>query len=149
MKVFLDTNVLLDILSDARPSHDDALTLLQVIKKRRLSACLTTQSIIDASYVRTQSAKGSVAQFREAIRTLSSFLEVIAIDGYDLEAANDCQIPDYEDAAQIACALNNFCDAIITGDQAFSRYTSLPIYAPTAFCDALFGDGAASEAAAQ
>ena len=149
MKVFLDTNVLLDNLSDARPSHDDALSLLQVIKKRRLSACLTTQSIIDASYVQTQSAKGSVEQFREAIRTLCSFLEVIAIEHFDLDEANDCRIPDYEDAAQIACALDNFCDAIITGDQAFSRYTSLPIYTPTAFCDALFGDGAASEATAQ
>lgn len=139
MKVFLDTNVLLDILSDLRPSHHDALTLLQVIKERRLSACLTTQSIIDASYVQTQSAKGSVEQFREAIRTLSSFLEVISIDGSDLDAANHCQIPDYEDAAQIACALNHFCDAIITNDQAYSRYTSLPVYSPAAFCDALFG----------
>lgn len=56
-----------------------------------------------------------------------------------LEAANHCQIPDYEDAAQIACALNHFCDAIITNDQAYSRYTSLPVYSPAAFCDALFG----------
>ena len=139
MKIFLDTNVLLDILSELRPSHHDALTLLQVIKKRRLYACLTTQSIIDASYVQTQSAKGSVEQFREAIRRLTSFLEVISIERFDLDAANDCRIPDYEDAAQIACALNNGCDAIITGDQAFSRYTSLPIYSPAAFCDALFG----------
>ena len=145
MKIFLDTNVLLDILSDTRPSHHDALTLLQVIKKRRLYACLTTQSIIDASYVQTQSAKGSVEQFREAIRRLTSFLEVISIERFDLDAANDCRIPDYEDAAQIACALNNGCDAIITGNQAFSRYTSLPVYTPAAFCDALFGDDSLSE----
>lgn len=140
MKVFLDTNVLLDILSDVRQGHHDALTLLQVIKQRRLAACLTTQSIIDASYVQTQSSKGSVEQFREAIRTLSSFLEIISIDAFDLDAANHCRIPDYEDAAQIACALNHFCDAIITGDQAFSRYTTLPIYTPAAFCDVLFED---------
>ena len=145
MKIFLDTNVLLDILSDARPCHDDALTLLQVIKQRRLYACLTTQSIIDASYVQTQSAKGSVEQFREAIRRLTSFLEVISIDGFDLDAANNCHIPDYEDAAQIACALNHFCDAIITGDQAFCQYTSLPVYSPVAFCNALFGDDIVSE----
>lgn len=141
MKIFLDTNVLLDILSEGRSGHHDALTILQVIKKGRLSACLTTQSIIDASYVLTKSANGSLELFREAIRTISSFLEVICIDQFDLEAANHCSIPDYEDAAQIACALNSFCDAIITNDQAFSRYTSLPIYSPAAFCDVLFDDG--------
>ncbi|NLZ19571.1 MAG: PIN domain-containing protein [Bacteroidales bacterium] len=145
MKVFLDTNVLLDILSDTRPSHADAVTILQVIKKGRLSACLTTQSIIDASYVRTQSAKGSVEQFREAIRTLSAILDVVSIERFDLDAANNCQIPDYEDAAQIACALNNGCDAIITGDRSFGRYTSLPVYSPAAFCNELFSDGASLE----
>ena len=138
MKVFLDTNVLLDALSEARPEHHSAATILQIVKKGHLTACVTTQSIIDASYVQTQSSKGSVEQFRESIRTLTAFLEVIQIEQMDLDAANNCHIPDYEDAAQIACALNHYCDAIITSDKAFSRYTDLPVFTPKAFCDIVF-----------
>ena len=139
MRIFIDTNVLIDLLSEDRPNHACASQILQVVKKGVLTASMTTQSIIDASYVQTEVAKGPVEAFREAIRSLSSFIDVISITREDIEAANNCHIPDYEDAAQVACALNSYCDAIITSDKKIRAYTSLPVYTPQEFNQELFG----------
>lgn len=139
MKVFLDTNVLLDVLSDARPNHPYSTAILQVARQGRLTACVSTQSIIDASYVQTQSSGVSVEQFRAAVKLLTSFVTVSYIEKMDIELATGCQIPDYEDAAQISCALNSCCDAIITADEKIARHTSLPVYSPKEFYEMVFG----------
>lgn len=139
MRIYLDTNVLIDILSEQRPNHDYAVTLLQVIRKSPLTACLSTQSVIDASYVFTQSGKAPLEAFKTAISVVSSIIDIVSIGKDDIAAADNSSIRDYEDAAQISCALNNRCDAIISSDRKFKGYTQLPTYSPQEFYTLLFG----------
>ena len=51
MTLFLDTNVLLDVLLKSRPSHMCSVTLLTFIKRGLVKAVISTQSIVDASFV--------------------------------------------------------------------------------------------------
>lgn len=139
MKVYLDTNVVLDLLSEARPNHLYSAAILSVARQGLLKVCVSTQSIIDASYVQTQSSGVPVEQFRSAIRQLTSTAIITYIEKIDIDLATSCEILDYEDAAQIACALNSCCDAIITNDSKIARHTSLPVYTPKAFYDEIFG----------
>lgn len=57
MKLFLDTNVLLDILMDSRPSHLESAVILGLGEKGAAQIVITTQSIVDAVYVFTQKEK--------------------------------------------------------------------------------------------
>lgn len=128
MKVFLDTNVLLDILSASRSGHHAALQLLQVIKDRKIEGVLTTQSIIDAAYVQTQRQKVPMQSFKSAMKMICSFVEIISIDADDIDRVNQSSLEDYEDAAQVSCALNHYCDLIVSSDTGLKQITDLDIY---------------------
>ena len=71
MKAFLDTNALLDALMDNRLGHEATLAILQVIRSGDISACLSSQSVIDAAYIATQRGGTAVNIFRKAITSLS------------------------------------------------------------------------------
>ena len=47
MKVYLDTNILMDLLFSTRPHHEDAEFIFEMAKQRLIEAFVSTQSIID------------------------------------------------------------------------------------------------------
>lgn len=140
MKAFLDTNVLLDILMDSRINHYDSSTILRVAEKGVIQAVMSTQSIVDASYVFSQKEKLSLDSFKSAIRFILSIVTVASIDENDIKAALRSSIGDFEDSAQISCAMNAGCDVIISSDRKWKGYTVANVYSPKEFCDLLFGD---------
>lgn len=140
MKLFLDTNVLLDVLMDSRPSHLESAMILGLGEKGAAQIVITTQSIVDAAYVFTQKEKNSLDIFRKAIRFLLSIATVAAIDENCTKAALHSNIGDFEDAAQIDCAANAECDFLISSDKKWKAYTALPVYTPKELCDLVFED---------
>ena len=130
MKAFLDTNVLLDILMESRSGHEAALFLLQVIRSGDIAGCLTTQSVIDAAYVQTQRLKSPSKSFKKAIHTLSGFVETLAIGREDIREACKSPVEDFEDAAQLACAIRSGCDVIVTSDKKYQAYTDISCFTP-------------------
>ena len=138
MKVFFDTNILLDIFDDTRECHMMALSLLSVAKKGVFEAHATTQSFIDAAYIQTQQRKVPVELFRTSVSLLSAIMSIESIDAEDLAKANSSTNPDYEDAAQIACAERIQSDYIITRDGKYKGYTQIPTFTPSEFYNKLF-----------
>ena len=76
--------------------------------------------------------------FRGAIRTLSNILAIRSITDDDIKYANNSPINDYEDAAQLSCALRRGCDAIVTSDKKYNKYTKVKTYTVEAFYDLIF-----------
>ncbi len=141
MKVFLDTNVLLDMLIASRPDHIYSLQLLKLIKDRKISGVLTTQSIIDAAYVQTQRKKVPVQDFKAAMKLICSLVDVVSISSDDIDRVNASSIEDYEDAAQVSCALDHGCDIIVSRDSRISRFTDLEQYAPQKLIEKMIAAG--------
>ena len=135
MKALLDTNVLIDILSTSREGHTAAIQLLQLIRGKKISGTMTTQSIIDASYIQTQRQKVSVQEFKEAMKIICSMVNVISISSDDIDRVNNSGLEDYEDAAQVSCALDNWCDIIVSSDSGIKHYTDLAILTPKELID--------------
>ena len=100
MKLFLDTNVLLDILMESRANHFDSAT----------------------------------------IRFILSIATIASISENDIKAALRSDINDFEDAAQLSCAVDSECDFLISSDRKWKGYTPLPVYTPKEFCDLVFED---------
>lgn len=138
MKAFLDTNVLLDLLMKSRLGHEAATAILQVVRSGDISACMTTQSIIDAAYIQTQRCKAPTAAFKEAIALLSGIVEILPILPEDIALANRSPIEDYEDAAQLACAQRSGCDVIVTSDKKYEDYTDILLFDPLELHTVLF-----------
>ena len=139
-KVFLDTNVLLDLLLEERPGNKVAKTILTAAKAGCFDCFITTQSIIDAHYS-ARKCGISFNKFIQAIQTLRSFIKILAINELDLMWAIGNPTGDFEDDAQYGSAYNGVCDFFITRDKALyklnSPFCSMTVISPGDFVAAM------------
>ena len=138
MRVFFDTNILLDVLMESRSAHTDSVTLLQVAQRRLIEAVITTQSLIDTFYVFSQKEKDNPEQFRKALRLILSFATISPINEDDIKDALASGNEDFEDAAQLACASRTDCDVVLTSDKKMRKYSTIPVYTPAELCNLVF-----------
>lgn len=139
MKVFLDTNVILDILMESRPDHMDSATILKLVSSGAVAAVISTQSVIDASYVFSQRNKMPAERFRKAVVLIMNAVEVVSISENNIKAALRRGGSDLEDAAQMECACDSACDAVISSDRGLTPPGGMTLYTPKSFCAMIFG----------
>lgn len=120
LKLLLDTNVLLDVLCpENRPSSTASACIFKAIKEGRLEGEISTQSIVDAAYVASQTEGRMVEAFRSKIMELSNYVNIDSMDFFCvMKAVKDCT-GDFEDDAQFAFAYDTACDYVVTGDKDF------------------------------
>ena len=140
IKVFLDTNVLIDVLSlTPRPSSAASDVIFQAIRSGQLEGEISTQSIIDASYLLSRMPGFSKAQFGENVLRLFNYVNIDSISSFDTRSALLHPTADYEDDAHYAFAVSTGCDVVITSDEAFhararwSGYPDIPFFTPQEF----------------
>lgn len=56
-----------------------------------------------------------------------------------IEDANGSDVPDYEDAVQLSCAVSEECEAIVTSEHKFKSFTSIPTFTVEEFYKEVFG----------
>lgn len=138
MRVFIDTNILLDVLMESRENNLDSALIFQVADAGHIAAVISTQSVLDAYYVSVEVAKTSLEDFKAALNEILSVAEVVPMDEQAIRAAMGSSNDDFEDAAQIACADAAGCDCIISSDKKMKRNSYLKVYTPNEFCNRLF-----------
>ncbi|MBD2006082.1 MULTISPECIES: PIN domain-containing protein [Cyanophyceae] len=115
MRVLVDTNILLDGFLEREPFADDARTLFEITRSRRIAGYVTATTITDIFYIVRRQAR-SIERARQAVIDTLALMEVCSVDGDILESAIASPLTDFEDAVQLACAIANNLDAIITRD---------------------------------
>ena len=119
-RVFLDTNVLVDVLMDeSRPSYACSTRIFQFAKQSKLEAFITTQSIIDASYICSKIPGKRRMFFRDEILKLLNYINVEHIDTFDIRDATKIGGSDFEDDALFAHAESKGVDVLVTSDRKF------------------------------
>lgn len=111
MKVFLDTNILLDVLLE-RAGYEDALALFQLQDEGKLSLCMSLLTMVNVAYVYKKTVGQNTAVAN--VKYLSSFAEVLPMDETQLQQALMMDGPDFEDNLQAACASACECEWLIT-----------------------------------
>lgn len=115
VKAFLDTNVLIDVLTGVRASSEASSLIFEAVKRGYIEAVLSTQSIIDASYaIRKEQYEEA---FFKTVIWACDHINIASIDTFNLLAAVKSRSGDFEDDAQYDCALANYCDFFVTSDK--------------------------------
>ena len=128
LKVFIDTNVLVDFLLLDREKHAIARELFQLVYTHQVEGVVSSQSILDASYICKKKHHVIQPVFREAIMELRDKAIVDSINSFDIQDAMRDPNEDLEDNAHIAFAYNQGCDVLLTNDQRFlSREVPAPM----------------------
>lgn len=125
IKVFLDTNILIDMLSvGKRPSTDYSDRIFQEIRDCRLEGVISIQSIVDASYI-FRHDQDSLEQFRDRVLRIGNYVNLEPLDYSDLHDALLSSRSDFEDELQCYHAESVGCDYFITSDKKLkNRYTN-------------------------
>ena len=143
-RAFLDTNVLLDVLSTSeRPSSEASEQVFEAIRSGIFEGFITTQSIIDAAYILSrQHSRFDREAFGQCILSMMNYLNINAIHPFDIRDAVFHGKGDLEDNALFAHAEAEGCDAVITSDRKFrlqKETSGMPFYTPDAFAARLRG----------
>jgi len=131
MKIFFDTNVLMDLLLK-RAGCSDAQKIMEFARNDEFSrVCLSFLSVANAAYIMR---KKPLKEVQNSIRLIAGLFTILPCSDMLLLSAERISSPDYEDAIQIACAEQAECNVIITGNKShFETYSSLPVLSAAEF----------------
>ncbi|MBQ7279629.1 MAG: PIN domain-containing protein [Bacteroidales bacterium] len=119
MKVFLDTNVLLDYVCERQPFHADIKQVLILHEHNKIQCLVSALTIVNCAYIMRKMYKKD--EVLRVIRWLCDKFVISNIDRLSIENAARKDYCDFEDAVQYFSALPNNPDVILTRDkQGFS-----------------------------
>lgn len=115
MRVFLDTNILLDYFAHRDPFFVSARKLLLFSYVREFETWVSASQITDVFYLLTTGPqKISQEEAKCALRKLRTFVHVCSIGEEEVDAALRSSWDDFEDACVLQAALKVKADAIVT-----------------------------------
>lgn len=137
MKVFVDTNVLLDVVLDRKPHVEYARLLLEAGWKGQFSLFTSSVSLLNMHYI-VQANSGKAAGLNAVIH-LKEIFSILNVDQKMIDQAVSCDPTDFEDAVQIFSAKSANCDVIITRDRKGFVGFDIEVKTPKEFFKALNG----------
>ena len=132
MKIFLDTNVLLDLVQD-RDGADAAQRIVTIGRENEWTRLYASfLSMANMAYILR---KRPVDEVKDCLSQLYRLLVVLPMNDTQLMTAiRNCSSPDFEDALQIMCAEDKGCDVIVTNNPThFRDFTDIPVLTPDEF----------------
>ena len=112
-KVFLDTNIIVDLISDRKPFSKYAIEIFQKAEKGEIELFTSSHSMATTHYLLKKHI--GEKELREVLYNLLDFITVIAVDVDILKKGLLSNHKDFEDSIQIFCAssIENI-DSIVT-----------------------------------
>ena len=135
MKLFLDTNVLLDVLTDRTPFADDAAVLLSLIERGDAKGFIAAHTATTLFYLLHKAV--GLRRAKRALTDLLKLLEVVPVDHDRLLHALAMNWKDFEDAVQAACAAKAEVAYLVTRNQADFSGSDLDVISPAELVAAL------------
>ena len=99
MKLFLDTNILIDVVANRKPWVDEALVLFELAKQQQFSLVVADFSFINLAYITRKlfSQEELYALFCDFCR----YVEIVEVGGEVIEKSFQNQWKDMEDCIQL------------------------------------------------
>jgi len=111
MKVLLDTNIIIDILSK-RDGYEASLQVLRCCEINKLDGRVSTTTVTDVMYIMRKHSTPEL--LRESVQTLLAIVDVADVTKADINRAFSGSMRDFEDAVQAACAKRIKANYIVT-----------------------------------
>jgi len=130
--VFIDTNVILDVLLQNDIFFEDSLKIFRLAEMGIIRAYVSASSLTDIFYITRKQL--TIAAARNAIKSLLTIFRVVGVDGSDLEGALNMPILDVEDALQLWSAEKIHAEVLVTRDIKGFPYATITVMTPADFC---------------
>ena len=134
MKVYVDTNVLVDFVCNRQPFSEDAKKLFAHGYIGEYELLISALSIVNAVYIGHKYEHDDVKGY---LKRIASFVEVVDLQGKQVVDMLSTEWKDYEDAVQNASAMCSCADCIVTRNKKDFKDSSLLVYTVNELFEAL------------
>jgi len=135
MRLFWDTNVMLDFLGEREPFYLSAAKIATLADKRAIQIVVSSLSYATISYFLTRYY--GLEKTKEKLRKFKVISEISALDEVIIEKGLNSNFSDFEDALQYFCAWQSSSDIIITRNGKDFKKSAIPVMSPDEFLSGL------------
>jgi predicted nucleic acid-binding protein len=131
MKLFLDANVVLDLILKRQSFFDNIAKIITIAENKNYTLYISSVTFVNINYIACKFAdKKNVL---ESLKKLRIVFDVLSVSETEIDKALYSKFNDFEDAVQHYCALKYNCNYIITRDLKDFKNSEIPVMTPTEF----------------
>lgn len=135
-KLFVDTNIVIDLLARREPFYVEAAELFSLADKRHVELSISSLTIANTSYALLRQMDSNRAKL--VLRKLRLILKVLPLDDKIVGLAlNDESFSDFEDGLQYFTAIEYEQELIITRNLKDFKNSKLPTMTAKQFIESL------------
>lgn len=136
-KLFIDTNIVIDLLSRREPFFEEAAELFSLADKKHIELSISSLTIANTSYALLRQMDSQKA--KSVLRKLRLILHILPLDDKIIGVAvNDDTFADFEDGLQYFTAIEHEQDLIITRNLKDFKNSKLPVMTARQFIETTF-----------
>jgi predicted nucleic acid-binding protein len=128
-KIFVDTNIIVDLIADRKPYSKFAIDLFNRAELKTIKLYTSSHSIATTHYLLKKYINEK--ELREILHNLLDFISIIPMDIDVFKKGLRSKHKDFEDALQIICAYSiEKIDCIVTRNIKDFRDSEIPVLTP-------------------
>lgn len=133
-KLFIDTNIVIDLLSRREPFFEETAELFSLADKKQVELSVSSLTIANTSYALLRQMDANKA--KSILRKLRLILRILPLDDKIIGLAlNDETFSDFEDGLQYFTAIEDDQELIITRNLKDFKGSKLPIMTAKQFIE--------------
>ncbi len=131
MNLFLDTNVLIDLIDKREPFYNDIAIIASLAENKKFKLAASSLSFVNTLYVISRNIEEKLVL--EALKKFRIICDVSTIDEIVIDKSLISNFNDFEDAVQYFSALHHKSDIILTRNKKDFKSSEIPVMTPTEF----------------
>ena len=134
--VFLDTNILMDILANRQPFYKSSSEVYKIGLSNKIIFYTSSNTLSTLHYLLKKFV--SEDKIRDALDEITDIVKIIPVDLNIIKKSLKSNHKDFEDAIQIISAQSiNDMDCIVTRDLKDYKYAEINVFTPDEFLNTL------------
>lgn len=123
--VFVDTNIIIDLLAKREPFYKDAQDLFTLSDKKEIRLCISSLSFVNAYYSIVKHHKE--VEVKKYLAKFKVLVTVLPVEDKAIELALASDFADFEDGLQYFVAMDNEADLLITRNKKDFKSSKIPV----------------------
>jgi predicted nucleic acid-binding protein len=130
-KVFVDTDIIIDLLAFREPFYEYSAALFSMADKGKIKIFVSPLSFSNVNYI--LSKQYSSDQARKKLLKFKTLVTVLSLNDKTIELALASDFKDFEDGVQYHTAIENNIKILLTRNLKDYKTANIPVMTPEAF----------------
>ena len=134
-RLFLDTNVVLDLLGEREPFYNSAAKIATLADKGKVNLIVSALSYSTIFYLLSKFEDNEAV--KEKLRKFKVISETSDLTNRIIDKGLSSKFSDFEDALQYHCAIKLDCNILITRNEKDFKGSDIPVMTPNEYLKSL------------